>query len=123
MDNNNPWNLSCDVCESVKSEYPCPCINCSIHSESKIIKWIHPKCGGNFRLYKNGREKCQDCGFEDFFCNSPHECSNAKLSSFKIRSILQLLVGKNENVNILFWINLKSSLNMQRKIFPTRFSD
>ena len=61
MDNNNPWNLSCDVCESVESEYPCPCNNCSIHSGREAIKWIHPKCGGSFRLYENGREKCQDC--------------------------------------------------------------
>ena len=41
-------------------------------------------------------EKNAKIVFEDFFYNSPHECSNSKLSSFKIRTILQYLVGIND---------------------------
>ena len=119
---NGPWNKSCDVCESVESVYPCPCENCSNHSDFKSIKWNHLNCGGYLRFYENGIEKCQKCGKEDLFCNWPRCCQNAKLSSFKIRAILQYLVGINdERVNTEFWFNIKACLKKQKEDYPARF--
>ena len=51
-----PWELSTTNCESVESEYPCPIDDCTKHGD-RPIKWTHTNCGGNFRLYENGKEK------------------------------------------------------------------
>ena len=64
---NNPWEMSTSHCQSIESVYRCPINDCSIHINDKPIKWTHKNCGGYFRLYENGKEKCQKCGEEDFF--------------------------------------------------------
>jgi hypothetical protein len=119
---NGPWNKSCDACESVKSEYPCPCENCLNHSDFESIKWNHINCGGYLRLYENGIEKCQKCGKEDLFCNWFRGCQNAKLSSRKIRAILQYLIGASDGrESTEFWMNITACLEKQEKDYPHRF--
>ena len=115
-----PWEFSTNICESILNEYPCPIEGCSNHN---IIRWTHSNCGGNFRLYSNGKEKCQKCGVEFFFCNHNYCCSNGnKLSYYKIREILQYLIGLNDdNVSDDFWFKLKASLKWQISEFPSKF--
>ena len=61
---------------------------------------------------------------KDLFCNWPRGCQNDKLSSFKIRAILQYLVGINdERVSTNFWLNIKACLVKQKKDYPTRFTN
>ena len=69
-----PWKKSCDECESIESEYACPVYNCSKHGNEEI-KWTHgDDCGGGFRLYSNGKEKCQKCGKEFVYCLQNYSC-------------------------------------------------
>ena len=124
-----PWNMNCDVCESIESEYPCPLSNCSSHSDKeKPIRWTHSNCGGYFRLYENGKEKCQKCGEEDLFCNWNYSCcddkKNQKFNSYRMRTIIQMLVGLNDDkVSTDFWFNIKMCLNKQKKDYPWKFNN
>ena len=116
-----PWELSTSSCQSVESEYPCPIDGCSTHNLSEPIKWTHTNCGGYFRLYENGKQKCQKCGSECLFCNQKYNCGS-KFSSHKIRAILQYLVGlMDDNVSEDFWFNLKASFKYQQKEYPSKF--
>jgi len=64
----NPWNLSCDSCQSVESQYPCPCKNCSNHSGNfEIIKWIHPNCGGALDFMKMEKKNAKSVGLKISF--------------------------------------------------------
>ena len=58
-----------------------------------------------------------------FFCNHNYCCSNGnKLSYYKIREILQYLIGLNDdNVSDDFWFKLKASLKWQISEFPSKF--
>ena len=121
-----PYEWRTDICESIESEYPCPINDCSKHFSDKPIRWTHSNCGGYFRLYENGKEKCQKCGVEDLFCNWNYACSNdnknQKFNSHKIRAILQYLVGLNDdNVSDDFWFNIKQCFNKQKKDYPSKF--
>ena len=118
-----PWEYSTNICESILCEYPCPIEDSSIHSSDKPIRWIHSNCGGNFRLYSNGKEKCQKCGVECLFCNQNYSCSDSnKFNSHKIRAILQYLVGiSDDNVSDDFWFDIKASLSWQKREFPSKF--
>ena len=116
-----PWELSTSKCQSIESEYPCPIDGCSTHNLSEPIKWTHTNCGGYFRLYENGKEKCQKCGIECLFCNQNRNCGS-KFSYHKIRAILQYLVGLNDdNVSDDFWFNIKQCFNKQKKDYPSKF--
>ena len=120
-----PYEWSTDICESIESEYPCPVYNCKKHGNEKV-KWTHINCGGQFRLYENGKEKCQRCGKEDFFCNWNYACSNdnknQKFNSYKIRAILQYLIGQNDdNVSEDFWFNIKACFQKQKRDYPSKF--
>ena len=122
-----PWKKSCDECESIESKYACPVYNCSQHG-NEAIKWTHGgDCGGGFRLYSNGKEKCQKCGEEDFFCNWNYCCNsdnkNQQFNNSSIRAILQFLVGLNDdNVSEDFWFNLKMCFKKQKKDYPSKFT-
>ena len=113
-----PWNKNCNECESIESEYPCVRRNCSIHSDkTKPNKGVHINCGGYFRLYENGKEKCQKCGKEDLFCNW-----NGKIDYLRLRYALQFIAGINDDkVDVEFFINLKNCLDKQRRDFPEKF--
>ena len=116
-----PWEWTTSNCESVESYYPCPIDDCIKHSQSNRIKWTHINCGGYFRLYENGKEKCQKCGVEFLFCNNNYNCGT-KFSYHKVRAILQFLVGLNDdNVSDDFWFNLKESLKYQMDNYPSKF--
>ena len=116
-----PWELSTSSCQSVESEYPCPIDGCSTHNLHKPIKWTHTNCGGYFRLYENGKEKCQKCGSECLFCEQNYNCGS-KYSSHKTRAILQYLVGlDDDNVSEDFWFNLILSFKNQQKQYPSKF--
>ena len=124
--NNKPWDWNSSICESIESEYPCPINNCSKHYNDKPIKWTHSNCGGYFRLYENGKEKCQKCGDEDIFCKWSYSCSsdtkNQKIDRSKLRAILQYLVGLNdENVSEDFWFNIKACFKHQKSEYPNKF--
>ena len=123
-----PYYKSCSNCESVESEYPCPITNCSVHRDLKnTIRWEHTNCGGYLRIYENGKEKCQKCGEEDYFCNWNKCCSadnkDQKIDDFRLRAILQMLMGLYyEGVSEDFFWNLKASLKHQRELFPEKFN-
>ena len=124
---NHPWEMRTEVCESVESTYPCPFKNCLKHNKTSPIRWTHSNCGGHFRLYENGKEKCQKCGVEDLFCNWNYSCAydnkNQKFSSFKIRAILQYLVGLDDSgVSDDFWFNIKACFKQQKKDYPWKFN-
>jgi hypothetical protein len=121
-----PWDWSCNICESIESKYPCPINNCSKHYNDQPINWTHTNCGGYFRLYENGKEKCQRCGDEDIFCKWNYSCSsdtkNQLFCNYKIRTILQYLIGlDDENVSTDFWFNIKACFKHQREEFPSKF--
>lgn len=123
---NKPWEWATELCESIESDYPCPIVNCSNHSEKKNIKWTHSNCGGYFRLYENGKEKCQKCGAEDLFCNWSYICGannkNQKFSCSRMRGILQFLVGLNDDkVSDDFWFNIKACFKKQKQDNPSKF--
>ena len=124
-----PWKKSCDECESVESKFPCPVYNCSKHG-NEAIKWTHGgDCGGGFRLYSNGKEKCQKCGKEFVFCLQNFCCydssKNQKQYSYsKIKNIIAKLIGmdtRNFSANFL-WL-LSMSIDKQYKDYPERFAD
>ena len=116
-----PWELSTSKCQSIENEYPCPIDGCSTHSLSEPIKWTHTNCGGYFRLYENGKEKCQKCGRECLFCEQNYNCGS-KFSDHKITAILQYLAGSNfYNDSQRFWFNLSASFNNQKKEYPSKF--
>ena len=118
-----PWERSTNICESILSEYPCPIEGCTKHSSDKPIRWTHTNCGGNFRLYSNGKEKCQKCGDECLFCNQNYSCSDSnKFNSHKIRAILQYLIDNNDdNVSVDFWFDVGVSLKWQKIQYPSKF--
>ena len=118
-----PWERSCSECESVESSYPCPLSSCSIHTSEKcVIDWVHSECDGKLRLYDNGKEKCQKCGSEFLFCCQDFNCGN-KFSDFKIRRILQYLIGCNdEKVSDDFFFKLKDSFKHQKNEYPSKFN-
>ena len=124
-----PWKKSCDECESIESKYACPVYNCSKHGNEEI-KWTHRGgCGGGFRLYSNGKEKCQKCGKEFVFCLQNYSCNdsskNQKQYSYsKIKNIIAKLIGmdtRNFSANFL-WL-LSMSIDKQYKDYPERFAD
>ena len=125
-----PWKKSCDDCESIESKYACPVYNCSKHG-NEAIKWTHGGgCGGGFRLYSNGKEKCQKCGKEFVFCLQNYSCydssKNQKQYSFsKIKNIITKLVGcmNTRNVSPTFHILLSMSLDKQYRDHKERFAD
>ena len=123
-----PYDKSCSNCESVESEFPCLMTNCSVHHDrDNAIKWRHANCGGYFRIYENGKEKCQKCDTEDYFCNWNYSCSadnkDQKIDDFRLRAILQMLMGlSDKGVSEDFFWNLKASLRHQRELFPEKFN-
>ena len=73
---------------------------------------------------ENGKEKCTKCGAEDYFCNwlYTNAPKNQKIDYHKQNAALTHLVGLDDNdVDRCFWLNLKASLNYQKKTFPNRF--
>ena len=124
-----PWKKSCDDCESVESKYACPVYNCSKHG-NEAIKWTHEGgCGGGFRLYSNGKVKCQKCGKEFVFCLQNYSCYDAsknqkQYSYTKIKNILSKLVGMDtRNVSPTFLFSVAASIDKQYKDYPERFAD
>ena len=124
-----PWKKSCDECESVESKYACPVYNCSKHGNEEI-KWTHGGgCGGGFRLYSNGKEKCQKCGKEFVFCLQNYSCydssKNQKQYSYsKIKNIIVRRAGmETNNVSANFFWLLSKCIDKQYKDYPERFAD
>ena len=124
-----PWKKSCDECESVESKYACPVYNCSQHG-NEAIKWTHgDDCRGGFRLYSNGKEKCQKCGKEIIFCLQNYCCfdksRNQKQYSYpKIKNIISKLAGMDtREVSPTFLISLSMCIDKQYKDYPDRFAD
>ena len=114
-----PWELSTSSCQSVESKYPCPIDGCSTHNSNKPLKWTHTNCGGYFRLYENGKEKCQKCGSECLFCEQNYNCGS-KFSFYKIiRDILRYIDDNNVGVDFLF--NLRMSFMHQQIEYPSKF--
>ena len=113
-----PWELSTSSCQSVESEYPCPIDGCSTHNSNKPIKWTHTNCGGYFRLYENGKEKCQKCGSECLFCEQNYNCGS-KFSFHKIIDILRYI--HDNNVSFDFLINLNESFMHQQIEYRSKF--
>lgn len=121
-----PWNKSTENCESIPSDYACPIKDCSSHPNEKIIHWIHKNCGGSFRLYENGKEKCQKCGREDYFCKWSYSCSkdlkSEVMSYATIKNIMQKIVGMNSTgIPISVLMNICFSIENQYKQHPECF--
>lgn len=119
----NIWELDCHQCESLISEYKCT-LSDDFCQDNQPHKWVHAGCGGHLRLYENGKEKCQKCGYENYFCNWNYESApkNQRNDPAKIRAVLQYLVGMDDSkVSYDYWFNLKASLNYQMKTFPNKF--
>ena len=124
----DPWNLSCDDCDSVKSEYPCPVYSCSQHNATQKIIWTHKNCGGSFRLYENGKEKCQKCGDEDFFCKWKCSCftdnKSRQYSYAKIKNVLAKLAGMDTRyASPYFLVHVSMCIDKQYKDFREDFED
>ena len=124
-----PWKKSCDECESIESKYACPVYNCSQHG-NEAIKWTHgDDCGGGFRLYSNGKVKCEKCGKEIIFCLQNYCCfdksKNQKQYSYqKIKNIISKLAGMDtREVSPTFLISLSMCIDKQYKDYPDRFAD
>lgn len=122
-----PWNWSCDKCESVESRYPCPLSNCSKHG-NETINWRHGGgCKGGLRLYSNGKEKCQKCGEEEFFCLWDCSCAdesknNQKYDYSKIRNIFANAIGiDTRSVSPMFLIYVAACIDKQYQQHPERF--
>jgi len=121
-----PWKKSCDDCESVESKYACPVYNCSKHG-NEAIKWTHGGgCGGGYRLYSNGKEKCQKCGKEFVFCLQNFCCyddskNQKQLSYSKIKNII--VGGMDTRVSPTFLMLIMMSINKQYEDYPERFAD
>ena len=69
----NIWELDCNQCESLISEYKCT-LSDDFCQDNQPHKWVHAGCGGHLRLYENGKEKCQKCGYENVYSRIG-ECS------------------------------------------------
>ena len=126
--NPEPWNLSCDECDSVKSEYPCPVYSCTLHSSGQKINWTHSNCGGSFRLYENGKEKCQTCNKEDFFCKWKCSCytdtKSKQYSYHKIKNVLAKLAGmETRYASPFFLVHVSMCIDKQFKTYPEDFED
>ena len=124
-----PWNYSCDDCESIESKYSCPIPNCSKHG-TELIKWVHGGgCNGNLRLYSNGKEKCVRCGKEQFFCLWDCSCAdesknNQKYSYQKLKNVLSITGGLDaRSVSPYFLLYVGASIDKQYKDHPERFCD
>ena len=118
-----PWCFDTYKCQSIRSEYPCT-LSKSFCNDITPRRWCHNGCGGYLRLYENGKEKCTKCGAEDYFCNwlYTNAPKNQKIDYHKQNAALTYLVGLDDNdVDPCFWLNLKASLNYQKKTFPNRF--
>jgi hypothetical protein len=122
-----PWNYSCYDCESVESRYPCPLSNCSKHGD-EAIRWCHGgSCNGGLRLYSNGKEKCERCGVEEFFCLWDCSCAdesknNSKYDYSKIRNIFSKAIGMDtRSVSPFFLIYVAACIDQQYKDHPERF--
>ena len=131
MYNREPWKLSCydSECESVPSIYPCPVYNCSKHG-NEDINWVHGGgCRGDLRLYSNGKEKCQKCGEEEYFCLWECSCYDAsknenQYSYHKIKNIIGKLAGMDTyDVSPTFLIYVKMSIDQQVRDHPEKFAD
>ena len=123
----DPWNYSCDQCDSVESKYPCPVYNCSRHGDEPI-KWVHgDSCGGDLRLYENGKEKCQRCGKELLFCLWDCSCydkaKNEKQYDYlKIKNMFHKVSGLDtRNVSTYFLIHIAICIDDQYHNHPERF--
>ena len=124
----DPWNYDCEQCDSVKSEYPCPVYNCSSHSSNEKINWTHSNCGGSFRLYENGKEKCQKCGNEDLFCKWKCSCytdtKSKQYSYAKIKNVLAKLSGMDTRyASTYFLVHVSMCIDRQYKDFPEEFEE
>ena len=122
-----PWNYSCDDCESIESRYPCPLSNCSKHGDEPI-RWVHGgDCNGGFRLYSNGKLKCEKCGVEDLFCLWNLNCcaDESKYHYPKVRNILGKIPGMMDarSVSPMFFIYVTACIDKQYKDHPERFCD
>ena len=123
------WKKSCDGLESVESKYACPVNNCSKHG-NEAIKWKHGgNCGGGLRLYSNGKEKCQKCGVEEYFCLWDCSCidtskNKEQYSYSKIKNILSHLVGMDtKDVSPTFILLVAMSIDNQYHEYPERFAE
>ena len=121
-----PWNYSCDDCESIESRYPCPLSNCSKHGDEPI-RWVHGgDCNGGFRLYSNGKLKCEKCGVEDLFCLWNWKCcaDESKYHYHKVRNILSKGLGMDtRSVSPMFLIYVNVCIDKQYKDHPERYCD
>ena len=122
-----PWNYSCDDCESIESRYPCPLSNCSKHGDEPI-RWVHGgDCNGGFRLYSNGKLKCEKCGVEDLFCLWNWKCcaDESKYHYPKVRNILARIpvMMDARSVSPMFFIYVTACIDKQYKDHPERFCD
>ena len=124
-----PWNYSCDDCESVESKYACPLLNCSKHG-NEAIKWVHGGgCRGGLRLYSNGKERCEKCGVEDLFCLWDCSCydeskNNQKYDYQKLKNILAKIAGTDtRDVSPIFLVYASMSIDKQYKEHRERFCD
>jgi hypothetical protein len=123
-----PWNYSCDDCESVEGRYPCPLSNCSKHGDEPIRRVHGGSCNGGFRLYSNGKLKCEKCGVEDLFCLWNWECcadeskNNQKYDYSKIRNIFANAIGiDTRSVSPMFLIYVAACIDKQYQQHPERF--
>ena len=116
-----PWNYECSDCDSIESFYPCPIDNCDKHGD-EIIRWTHTNCGGSFRLYENGKEKCEKCGTEDLFCL--FNCHGSrKLGYVKTKAIFtRFLMSDTRDTKPFFFINLMLCIDKQYKDYPDKFN-
>ena len=121
-----PWNYSCDDCESVESRYPCPLSNCSKHGDEPI-RWVHGgDCNGGFRLYSNGKLKCEKCGVEDLFCLWNWKCcaDESKYGYQKTKNIFAKAISiDTRSVSPMFHIYVNVCIDKQYKDHPERFCD
>jgi len=128
MSSDRPWEKECDECQSMSSDYPCPVNNCTKHSDGKTIHWIHDGCGGSFRIYENGKERCEKCKKELFFCMWSYTCSSdsksKQISYSKIKNVLQKLVGMDaRDISTTALMHIWVSIEHQCKEYPQYFAD
>ena len=122
----DPWNYECYECESVESNYPCPVYSCSKHSPGQKIYWSHGNCGGSLRLYENGKEKCQRCGDEEYFCKWKCSCyqdnKTKQYSYSKIKNVLSKLAGMDTRyVSPYFLVHVSMCIDKQFHDYPEEF--
>lgn len=123
-----PWEKPTDNCESMPSDYACPIDGCPSHPNEKKIHWTHSNCGGSFRIYENGKEKCQKCGKEDYFCKWSYSCSkdskSGKIGYTRICNILAKIIAMDTKL-ISSWglMNIVGSIRYQYEKFPEFFEE